>query len=328
MSNEINNPTPDSTPRRQGKLQALIIAIFVLGACLAAAILIGVTKISKLTSEVDRVTADNEQLQLTNEQLQLSNEFDAINSEFSQYELQFQKLDNDSVLAKYNAAKDRIESLMKELEEARKDGQKSKQKIAALQAKIKDLQGEIETLKALLRHYVAQVDSLGRENEGLKAENTEIRTKNQALSSQVETTNRKNEVLTERMTLAEKLNVTGVTLTALKKNGKTEKNITKAQQLMVTFTIPQNNSTPVGNKTIYLRLVSPEGQLLGSGGSMSFEGAKVPVTARKVVEYSGEEISGIKIYWDVNATLNPGTYMVELFCDNYRLARRQFTLNK
>ena len=46
------------------------------------------------------------------------------------------------------------------------------------------------------------------------------------------------------MTLAEKLNVTGVTLTALNKKGRKEKNVTKARQLMVTFTIPQNNSTP------------------------------------------------------------------------------------
>ena len=39
------------------------------------------------------------------------------------------------------------------------------------------------------------------------------------------------ELLSERMTLAEKLNVTGVSLVALKKNGKVEKNVTKARQL-------------------------------------------------------------------------------------------------
>ena len=130
------------------------------------------------------------------------------------------------------------------------------------------------------------------------------------------------------MTLAEKLNVTGVSLTPLKKNGKTEKNVTKAKQLMVRFTIPQNNSTPVGDKTIYLRLVNPEGQLLGGAGSFAFEGGSVACTARKTVEYAGDELSGVTIYWDVNTTLTPGDYTVELFTDGYRLTSRRFTLKK
>ena len=130
------------------------------------------------------------------------------------------------------------------------------------------------------------------------------------------------------MTLAEKLNVTGVSLVALKKNGKVEKNVTKAKQLQVTFTIPQNNSTPVGEKTIYLRITNPEGALLGAGGSFPFEGGSVQCTARKTIEYAGEEIPGIHIYWDVNTTLTPGDYTVELFADNYRLASRRFTLRK
>ena len=194
--------------------------------------------------------------------------------------------------------------------------------------RIKELQDEIATLRGLLRHYIAQVDSLGRENAGLKAENAEIRTRNEQLSSQVAEVTSKNQTLNERMTLAEKLNVTGVTLTPLKGNGKNEKNITKAKQLKVTFTIPQNNSTPVGSKTIFLRIVNPEGSLLGNAGSFPFEGGSVPCTAKKTIEYEGQEMAGVTIYWDVNTTLNPGDYTVELFADNYRLASRHFTLKK
>ena len=82
------------------------------------------------------------------------------------------------------------------------------------------------------------------------------------------------------MTLAEKLNVTGISLTPLNKRGKNEKNVTKAKQLMVTFTIPQNNSTPVGPKTIYLRLTGPEGTLLGASGTFSFEGQNIQSITR------------------------------------------------
>ncbi len=129
------------------------------------------------------------------------------------------------------------------------------------------------------------------------------------------------------MTLAERLNVTGLSLSALNKKGKREKKVAKATQLMVSFTIPQNNSTPVGEKTIYMRIISPSGQLLEGGGSFSFEGASVPCSAKRTIEYAGEEIGGITIYWDVNTALSPGEYTVELFADNFRLTRRSFTLN-
>lgn len=287
-------------------------------ALLVIAIIFSVTQVTSLKNQVAEARANNEQLQLTNEQLQLSNEYDAINSEFAQYENQAVQIANDTILAKYTAAKAKVEQLLKELNSEKKKSQK----------RITELQNEISTLRALLRHYIAQVDSLGKENAGLRAEISEIKTQNQTLTSRVREESRKNEVLSERMVLAEKLNVTGVTLTPLKKNGKAEKNVTKAKQLMVTFTIPQNNSTPVGEKVIYLRITSPEGTLLGGAGNFSFEGASIPCTARKSIEYSGEEIAGIKIYWDVNTALTPGDYTVELFADNYRLVSRHFTLTK
>ena len=292
---------------------------------LAGAIIFSVKQVSSLRQEVADAQAQNEQLQIANDQLQLSNELDAINSEFQQYENQAVELANDTILAKYTAAKAKVEQLMNELKSQKATSQAE---IEAKSAKIKELQGEISTLRDLLRHYIAQVDSLSKENTGLKAENAEIRTVNETLSSQVQEVSQKNEALSQRMTLAEKLNVTGVSLQALNGKGKNEKNVTKAKQLKVTFTIPQNNPTPVGPKPIYMRLTGPEGSLLGNAGSFSFEGASVACTAKRTVEYAGDEIPGVTMYWDVNTTLNPGDYTVELFADNYRLTSRRFTLKK
>ena len=174
-----------------------------------------------INDKAEEAALANEQLQLTNEQLQLANEYQALNVEFQQYENQSQLLANDSLVTKYAAAKSKVEKLLQELNSEKK---KSAQHI-------KKLQDEIGTLKNILRHYVAQIDSLGKENAGLRAENAEIKQRNQQLSNRVATESKRNEILSERMTLAEKLNVTGVTLNALKKNGKIEKNVTKAKQL-------------------------------------------------------------------------------------------------
>ncbi len=300
---------------KKSKIMWVALALVIL---LVAALAVSLFQVTSLKMKVDSTIAENEQLQLTNDQLQLANEYEAINSQFARYEDQAMQMGGDTILAKYNAAKTKIEQLLEELNSEKKKSQK----------RISQLQNEISTLRGLLRHYVAQVDSLGRENAGLRAENEEIRNQNQQLNSRVREVSKANENLSERMTLAEKLNVTGLSITPLKKNGKKEKNVTKAYQLMVTFTIPQNNSTPVGNKTIYLRITSPEGSLLGNAGSFSFEGSSIPCTAKKTIEYSGEEIPGVTIYWDVNTALTPGDYTVELFADNYRLTSRHFTLKK
>ncbi len=309
---EYYTPQPPREPAKKSKT-----ALW-LGIPLVLAVLAGVFLYINNSRQQAEHEQQIQQLQLANEQLQLANEYESLNNEFAQYENQTSLLANDSIVQKYSAARAQVEKLLQELKN-------EKDKSAA---QISKLKGEIATLKGILRTYVEQIDSLSKQNQALMTENKDIKQQNQQLAQTVQSVQANNKELNERMTLAEKLNVTGVSLTPLNKKGKKEKNVTKARQLMVSFTIPQNNSTPVGEKTIYCRIINPEGELLGNGGSFSFEGGSVACTARKSVEYAGEEIGGIHIYWDVNATLTPGDYTVELFADNYRLASRRFTLKK
>lgn len=304
--------------QRPRKNKSLALWIGILIALLVVAAIAVVFMSVKHSREAAEQQQQIEQLQLANEQMQLANEYAALNNEFAQYENQTSLLANDSIVQKYSAARAQVEKLLQELKN-------EKNKSAA---QIKKLQDEIGTLKGILRQYVEQINQLNQENQELRSENQEVKAQNQQLTQTVQTVQANNKVLNERMTLAEKLNVTGVTLTPLNKKGKTEKNVTKARQLMVSFTIPQNNSTPVGEKVIWVRIVNPEGDVLPGGGNFSFEGSTITATARKTIEYGGEEIGGITVYWDVNTTLTPGEYTVELFCDNYRLVSKRITLKK
>ncbi|MDE5689958.1 MAG: hypothetical protein K2I38_04610, partial [Duncaniella sp.] len=117
----------------KGKMSPMIILIIVLAVLLLIAVGFGVTQVASLKSEVNEARLQNEELQLQNEQLQLSNEFDMLNAEFQQYEDQAQRLANDTILAKYTAAKAKVEELMKEL----------KSEKVKSQARINELQNEI-----------------------------------------------------------------------------------------------------------------------------------------------------------------------------------------
>ena len=311
MENEQKHGKPLSNLTSGVNLYVLIAA--------AVAVIAAVVIFLVMHSKSSQLDAQLEQLELEKEQLALNNEYQQLNNEFAQYENQTILLANDSIVEKYAAAKAKVEKLLQELNSEKKKNR----------ARIAQLEGEINTLKSILKTYVERIDELSKENESLRSENKQVKQQNKRLNENLNKAQKSNEALSERMTLAEKLNVTGVTLTALKNNGKKEKNITKARQLMVTFTVPQNNSTPVGEKTIFLRIVNPEGDLLkGNGQTFTFEGQTLDCSAAKVIEYAGEEIPGVTMYWDVNTTLNPGEYSVELFADNYRLASRRFTMTK
>lgn len=309
-------PRPVNGRGRGGMTHGVNLYILIVAAvAIVAAVIIFLVMHSKSA----RLDAQLEQVELEKEQLALANEYQQLNNEFAQYENQTILLANDSIVEKYAAAKAKVEKLLQELND-----EKTKNR-----ARIAQLEGEINTLKAILKTYVERIDELSKENANLRDENTKVKNRNRELTQNLNNAQRSNEELTERVTLAEKLNVTGVSLTSLKSNGKREKNITKAKQLMVTFTIPQNNTTPVGEKAIYLRIINPEGDLLrGNGQTFTFEGQSLDCSAMKTIEYAGEEIGGITMYWDVNTTLNPGEYTVELFADNFRLASRKFTMTK
>lgn len=287
----------------------------VIGGIAIAAILLVYFVYSTVESKKEMEKA-NEMLQLENQQLQLAGEYENLNAQYQNLESQTKFINNDSILHKYSEAKSKVEKLLTELKT---------QKITS-NKRIKELQDEIKSLKGLMKHYIAIIDSLNKENAGLRAENVQIKSENRKLASEVNIAQEKNAHLEERMELAEKLNITNLNLVGLKKNGKVEKKIKKAKQLAVTFTISPNNSTPVGEKELFVRITSPEGTLLGGSGTFTFEGAEVPYTDSKKIEYTGQEVPDVTIYWNVDTPLSQGDYRVEVFADNYRLSSRLFSM--
>lgn len=288
--------------------------------CMVALIVVLIINNSNQTAAVNDAQARIDSLALANDRLLLTNEFDRLNADFSQYEDQQIYLKNDSLVQKYNEARMKVEGLLQELTAEKRSN-------AANRARIKQLEGEITTLKGIVRHYLEEIKRLGEENEGLRQEIKQVNQRNQQLATQVTHTASENKQLEQTVKLAKKLNVTGVSLSTYNKKGKTEKNITKARTLGVSFTVSPNNTAAPGMKDFCIRILSPEGTLLGNGGSCTVDGASVPITAKRQVEYANEELH-VTVYWDVNTTLTPGDYTVDVICDGYRLASRHFTMKK
>ena len=287
---------------------------------LIALIIVLIVNNNRSVSDANEAQARVDSLKLVNDQLVLTNEFNRLNADFSQYEDQQVYLKNDSLVQKYNEARLKVEGLLKELNSEKRSNAQNRQRI-------QQLEGEIKTLKGIVKHYLEEIKRLGEENEGLRQELQQVSEKNEQLSTQVTQATRSNEELTQTVKLAKKLNITGLSLNAYNKKGKNEKNVTKARQLGVSFIVSPNNTAAPGMKDFYVRILSPEGSLLTGGGNFKIDGQTVQATAHRQVEYANDEIS-VSVYWDVNTTLTPGDYTVEVFCDGYRLASRHFTMKK
>lgn len=279
------------------------------------------------TAEQDKIEASEENQTESPELIELQqqlaqSEFENLEKEFSQLEVSQQEIIVNDTLKqqlqqKYEAARLQVEELRAQLKDAAKKSS----------AEIQKLNDQIKTLRELLKHYLEEIDRLNKENEQLRNENQELRQNLDQTSSTLAKTELEKQHLSERMTLAEKLNVTGVSMNMLNKKDKSEKKIKNAKKFVISFTIPQNNSTPVGTKTIYAVITTPEGQILDGGGTFSFEGSQVTASARRQVDYGGEEIGGVTMYYDIRNALSPGTYSVQLFCDGYALMARPLDVN-
>ena len=47
-----------------------------------------------------------------------------------------------------------------------------------------------------------------------------------------------------------------------------------------------------------------------------------------MIEYTGEELNDVTMYWAVEEFLYPGEYRVDIFADNYKIGTRSFTLKQ
>lgn len=265
-------------------------------------------------------TEQRDSLQNAYDQLELTNQFEQLEAQVEQFEGQEKYLKDDKIVKEYNDAKERINKLLGELNSEKSSNKQNREKI-------KQLEAEIATLKDIVRHYLQEMERLSNENAELRTQLQQSASRNEELTTQVQQTASRNEQLTNQVRVASKLNITALNLTAYNKKGKTEKNITKARQLGVSFSVAPNNTASAGMKTFAVRVLTPEGTLLGGQGSVSFDGQQVAVSAVKQAEYDNGELR-MMIYVNVTATPTPGDYTVDVFCDGHRLGSRRFTMKK
>ncbi|MBR2638150.1 MAG: hypothetical protein IKD40_04855 [Bacteroidaceae bacterium] len=248
-------------------------------------------------------------------------EKEELESEYSTFASQYDELKiritNDSLQQRLEQEKLHTQQLLEEL----------KQTKATDAAEITRLKKELKTVRAVMRSYVLQIDSLNRVNEKLANENKKMSARYQKASQTISSLNEEKEALTQKVELASQLDAIGINMYPAKSNGKELKKIKKAKKFVIDFVIAKNITTQTGEKTIYVRITTPDGNVLSKNISDTFryENRDINYSIKKYIEYTGEELP-ITVYWDIEEFLQAGMYRVHIFADGNMIGYNNFEI--
>lgn len=264
--------------------------------------------------DLDKQKQENREMQELAEldKQEMENEYQQFAMQYSEMKTQ---INNDSIVAQLSAEQEKTQRLLRELQQVKANDARE----------ITRLKKELATVRAVLRSYVIEIDSLNRLNQNLQEENTRVKAQYEEATQQIEGLSSEKQSLSEKVAIAAQLDAIGITMQAKDKRNKSTDHASKAKTMQVNFALAKNVTAQNGMRTVYVRITSPTGSLLGNAGSFSYENRTLQCSMKKAVEYGGQE-TPVTLYWNVDQALVGGTYQVSIFADGHMIGSRSFSL--
>ena len=274
-----------------------------------AALLGGVAYLFMNLQEQRQVNADMQELARLDKQ-EMENEYERFALQYSEMKT---KINNDSIIAQLTEEQMKTQRLLEELKKTKAEDARE----------ITRLKKELATVREVLRSYIRQVDSLNQVNQSLMAENDRVKDQLAQSNQANEGLRMEKQNLTEKVAIAAQLDATGITMTTLNKRQKTAKKMKDCKTIQVGFNIARNVTAQTVNRTLYVRIQTPAGQVL-TAGTFPYENRQLEYSMKKVVEYTGEEVN-VQTDRQVRGFQEAGQDRVSIFADGNMIGTRTFT---
>ncbi len=264
-----------------------------------------------------------------NRQIIIEKEYITVQADSLSIRKQELELEYNAAIADLEQYKGRSAELDSLLAEAYTKLEEQKKQIARLIETKQDyqvLQQRYAELRKTANAYLERIEQLEAENKQLKHENTELSV---ALKQTTET----NKELKGKVDVASKLKLNSISTKSLNvKNSGKEKETDKAsktERLSITIVVDENPLATTGNKTVYVRIISPEGNVMGdvSQGVRKFtteSGSEIPYSRSVNIYYDGQKLSK-NITWDQDV-FSKGVYQIEIYIDGVFAGSDKITL--
>jgi len=294
--------------KNNGILFSVLVAVIV-------ALIITVIFLIQRTKQKEAEVAEVVEM-MTFEKQQVEREFQDMTTEFDGYS---SNIKNDSLFKLLENQKVKVQQLLEELRVTK----------ATNARRIAELRKELVTVRTIMIRYVNQIDSLNAENKVLKTENVEVHRKYNEVTKTAEQLAKDKQSLSEVVTRAAKLEVSGFGMIPLNSRNKKTSWFTQTAKLQFNYTVNKNITAEPGNKVIYMRIMRPDDELLTKNKNQyfEFEGKNIPYSLKKDFEYTGQALNDV-LYWKVDEVLAPGTYRAEFFIDGNLVGSFSFIFKK
>lgn len=232
---------------------------------------------------------------------------------------------NDAALQKeIDEKKAYIEQLLKEAQKHKGD--------AYIISKLKK---ETETLRQIMIGYVHTIDSLGQLNQTLRVEKENVIKELDSEKGKITNLNKEKDELKATIEKGSILSCFNVKASAVKlKNGGKKETVTdkakRADKIKVSFTLSENKIAKPGEKTVYVRIITPDGKEMAKNYDDNykfvFDKSSGYYAGKETLNYANVEISGV-LYCEGMDPLVPGNYIIEITCDKVVVATTSLKLN-
>jgi len=256
-------------------------------------------------------------------QTQLEEEKKALINDLEELKINYDNAlqENTELKSEIEEAKSKVESLIAELENVKatdlKIIRRYKNQLYKLQKEKEELFRVIDSLKQANQMLAFEKDSLGQELTQLSQEHQQVLEENKELA----------ETVMKAKTLgATNVRVHGV---KIKKNGKIieTKRAKRTEQIRVCASIPKNPVIEPGNQTIYVQVINPKGDVIGSKDVIQINGKEKLMSASKEFRYDGQPLDiCIFVIPEDGDELVKGDYAVSLFHNGQKVAEGSLIL--
>ena len=246
---------------------------------------------------------DNTQKILEQNRIYFAMEKDSLESELHNIYLSYDSLNTDN----------------KRIQEEMTIQQEKINRLIAIQAddayKIKMYKREMETLRSVLRSYIVQIDSLNTHNQALMAENVQLKRSEQQLKTEKTRLETDKAQLEEIKDLASSLQISDIYVEPINKRNRPRRRIKSIHKIRTDFIIRANSVASPGEKTIYLRLIRPDGITLGSPEMEVIQAGErsIPASASRTITYENVDLP-VSIFWTNNGEIVPWRIYRRIIC--------------
>lgn len=239
------------------------------------------------------------------------------------YEFQNLALDYDSLKTNSDTLNLMLENEREKISQLIEEIQTVK---ATNASKIREYKKELGSLRKVLKNYVIQIDSLNQTNKALTKENLKYRNAVSNLQSTYNQLEAEKVNLEEKVEIASKLETFNMEASGLNSKDRETTRYSRISKIRICFSIQKNITAAIGEKTIYLRILRPDGALLYHSKDDLFkhENTEINFSSKRIIEYGGDELD-VCIYYIVDAgELTEGKYTADVFADGQNIGTMTF----